>query len=340
MSPPFTYASAFAGIGGFEVAFRSLGWEATFMSEINKHRNALLRRQFGDHVNVEGDISDVSGTALGRIRALIGGFPCKDTSIGKGHREGLAGRYSGLFYEFLRLLGEYMRLVDELGPEWVLIENTPGLLTSNGGRDMAAVVGGLEERGYGWAYRTVDGRAFPDPDGRLTPQRRARVLVLGHRSGDPAIPFQVLGDGGAGGEAAHPSADGTRAQGRPGPRLTLVGDLDDDEVIIWRKSARPTKSLAKGGYETWIRNDSFYNVLTAFDAGLATRQTHLVRQNGRLRTLTPIEWERLQGFPDGWTDGMPDSERLNSLGDAIHTGTALWAARRIEAMSERVRSIA
>lgn len=328
----FTYASTFAGIGGFDWAFRRLAWEPTFFSEINKHRQALLRREFGAHASVGGDIRDISGTALGRIRLLVGGFPCKDTSIAAPHRVGLSGQWGGLFYEFTRLLGEYNRLVDELGPEWVLIENPPGLLKSNGGRDMAAVVSGLEERGYGWAYRTVDG-------GHLgTPQRRSRVLILGHRSGDPAVPWQVLGDDGASGEAAPPSAV-SGIEGRPGPRLSLVGDLDPDDVILWRKSARARASIAKGGYETWVR-DGRFNTLAGFDGGLATRQTHLVQQGGRLRTLTLTEWERLQGFPDGWTEGMPDNERFNALGDAIHTGTALWAARRIEAMSQQVRSIA
>lgn len=338
MSRTFTYASAFAGIGGFDLAFQNLNWEASFFSEIDPQRREVLHRHFGAHANIEGDIRGISGTALGRISLLAGGFPCKDTSIGAPHRQGLEGQYGGLYYEFLRLLTEYMRLVDELGPEWVLIENPDGLLKSNGGRDMAAVVGGLEERGYGWAYRTVDGRSLPDTLGRLTPQRRPRVLVLGHRSGNPAIPFQVLGEPGAGSEAAPPRAVGG-AKGRPGPRLSLVGDLDPDEVIVWRKSARARASLAKGGYETWV-TDGVFNTLAGFDGGLATRQTHLLRQNGRLRTLTPTEWERLQGFPDGWTEGFPDSNRFTWLGDAIHVGTPLWLGQRIEAFSQQVRSIA
>lgn len=98
-------------------------------------------------------------------------------------------------------------------------------------------------------------------------------------------------------------------------------------------------AISKGGYETWVRADRA-NTLTGFDGGLATRQTHLIHQNGRLRTFTPVEWERLQGFPDGWTDGMPDGQRFNALGDAIHVGTALWVARRMEAMSQKVRAIA
>lgn len=101
--------------------------------------------------------------------------------------------------------------------------------------------------------------------------------------------------------------------------------------MIWRKSARPRAALSAGGYETWVPAD-FANTLTGFDGGLATRQTHLIAQHGRLRTLTPTEWERLQGFPDGWTATMPASQRWEALGNAIHTGTAAWLARRLDAV--------
>jgi DNA (cytosine-5)-methyltransferase 1 len=105
--------------------------------------------------------------------------------------------------------------------------------------------------------------------------------------------------------------------------------------MVWRKSARARASLAAGGYETWVPAEHG-NTLTGFDGGGPMRQTHLVAQGGRLRTLTLTEWERLQGFPDGWTAGMPDSARYTALGNAIHTGTAAWLARRMTAVHTAV----
>lgn len=64
--------------------------------------------------------------------------------------------------------------------------------------------------------------------------------------------------------------------------------------------------------------------MAGFDGGLATRQTHLIQQAGRLRTLTLLEWERLQGFPDGWTEGESDAVRYRLLGNAMHVGMARW----------------
>jgi DNA (cytosine-5)-methyltransferase 1 len=78
--------------------------------------------------------------------------------------------------------------------------------------------------------------------------------------------------------------------------------------------------------------DGRANTLTGFDGGLATRQTHLLAQHGRVRTLTLTEWERLNGFPDGWTAMAKDSARYTAIGNAMHVGTAAWLGRRISAV--------
>lgn len=318
----FTYVSTFTGIGGFEQGFDAQGWQNQLMVEIDPHCQKVLSRHY-PNVRLEGDIRDVAGTSLNRPELVCGGFPCQDTSTAAPHRAGLAGARSGLFWEFHRLLGEHLRLVDESRPRWVVIENPEGLLTSAQGRDMAAVAGGLEDLGYGWAYRVVDGSSLG------TTQRRRRVLVVGHRGGDPRPAWEVLGDHGAGAQA-----EAARGIGRATPRSGPMGGparAHGGDALIWRKSARARASLEKGGYETWVPAEHG-NTLTGFDNGGPLRQTHLIAQGGRLRTLTLTEWERMQGFPDGWTAGVPDSARYTALGNAIHTGTAAWLARRLDAV--------
>lgn len=188
---------------------------------------------------------------------------------------------------------------------------------------MAAVVMGLEELGYGWAYRVVDGSHLG------TPQRRRRVIVVAHRGGDPRPAWAVLGDDGAGSEVAPASHDG---QPDPGPGPRPLASADGGLIRIWRKSANSQVSIDNGyagGYrETWV-NDGAANVLTCYDGGNALRQKHLIAQGGRLRTLTLTEWERLSGFPDGWTEGLTLAERYGTLGDTFHVGTAEWLGRRI-----------
>jgi site-specific DNA-cytosine methylase len=104
-------------------------------------------------------------------------------------------------------------------------------------------------------------------------------------------------------------------------------------VTIWRKIANPRASLAEGGYETWGPAD-YANTLTGYDWGNALRQKTLIHQGGRLRTATILEWERLAGFPDHWTDvgGITEAKRANALGDSFPPGMAYWLGRRVMAV--------
>lgn len=114
------------------------------------------------------------------IDLLVGGFPCQDVSVA-GRRAGLAGERTSLFFDA-------MRVVQALRPEWVLLENVPGLLSSNGGRDFGVVLGTLADLGYGVAWRTLDSRFFG------VPQRRRRLFILGAvADGDPRAAAERAG---------------------------------------------------------------------------------------------------------------------------------------------------
>jgi DNA (cytosine-5)-methyltransferase 1 len=330
-----TYASTFTGVGGFELGFAKAGMTPTVMVEWNKSATKVLERHF-PNVPKAGDICDVNGSDIGRPEVLCGGFPCQDTSIASPTHYGLSGKRSGHFYEFVRLLDEHLRLVDAARPRWCVIENVPGLLRSPGvdkatgldrtGWDMAAVYRSLGELGYGVAHRVVDSHHFGSA------QRRPRVVIVAHRGGDPLPAWRVLGDDFPGGEAAGPSAVSRRLRGP----AAVVDPEGDDEVLIWRKSARARKSIAAGGYETWVPLEASQsgNTLTGFDGGGATRQTHLLQQGGKIRTLSLLEWERLSGVPDGWTDNIPTSARYEALGNIAHPAMTEWLGRRLVAVDK------
>lgn len=314
------YASVFAGVGGFDLGFDAAGMQPTAQVEINKHSRAILARHW-PNVERTDDVISTTGKDLGKPDLVVGGFPCQDTSHAAPHRTGLDGKRGRLYYEFVRLVDEVARLVDESKPRWVCIENPVGLLKSNKGRDMEAVVRGLEDLGYGWAYRVVDGRHLGSA------QRRRRVLVVGHRGGDGRPAWDVLADDDVGSES--PSVlDESRRDSR-----SKVGSVvtDDGRGLIYRKSRRPR---SKDDYSTWVL-DGDANTLTGFDSG-NSRQTHIVVQGGRARTLTLTEWERLTCLPDGWTEGVPDSHRFKALGDAMHAGMAEWLGRRFMQTHESV----
>jgi DNA (cytosine-5)-methyltransferase 1 len=166
-----TLVELFAGIGGFSCAFESVGVKTVAAVEIDANARRVLAKNFPE-ATLFNDVTEVSGDALRAVgfvpeRGIItAGWPCQDISVA-GRGNGLAGERSGLFSEILRLL-------DELRPQWFLLENVPRLLSINGGRDMGTVVGSLVERGYGIAYRVLDAQYFG------VPQRRRRIFIVGH----------------------------------------------------------------------------------------------------------------------------------------------------------------
>lgn len=177
-----TAVSLFAGVGGFDLALRNNGYDVVASVEIDKKCNEVLALHFPDTKRYT-DIKEVKGKDLindgfNPTNGIItGGFPCQDLSVA-GKRAGLSGSRSGLFWEAHRLL-------EETKSENFILENVPGLLSSNGGKDFGIVLGALAELGYSVGWRVFDAQYFG------VPQRRRRVFIVGSRSGTERI-FKVL----------------------------------------------------------------------------------------------------------------------------------------------------
>jgi DNA (cytosine-5)-methyltransferase 1 len=174
--------SLFAGVGGFDLALTRGGAEVVASVEIDKHARKVLEKRFPTTTHLE-DVKSVSGKQLFELGfdsdgIIVGGFPCQDLSVA-GKRRGLAGERSGLFFEVVRLL-------DETKAKWFILENVPGLLSSNGGRDLGIVIGALAELGYGVAYRILDAQYFG------VPQRRRRIFIVGCLGDDGRTPAKIL----------------------------------------------------------------------------------------------------------------------------------------------------
>jgi DNA (cytosine-5)-methyltransferase 1 len=159
------YGSVCSGIEAATVAWEPLGWEPAFFSEIERFPRAVLKHHY-PHVPLHGDFTTIRAGEYGAVDLLVGGTPCQDFSIA-GLRAGMDGERGNLALEFLRLAGR-------LHPRWILWENVPGILSSNGGRDFGSFLGGLGELGYGFAYRCLDAQYFG------LAQRRLRVFVVGY----------------------------------------------------------------------------------------------------------------------------------------------------------------
>ncbi len=159
------YGSVCSGIEAATAAWHSLGWQPAFFSEIEPFPRAVLAHHYPT-VPLHGDFTTIGADQYGAIDLLVGGTPCQSFSV--------AGLRGGLDDDRGNLALEFLRLADRKRPRWVVWENVPGVLSSNGGRDFGSILGGLGELGYGWAYRVLDAQYFG------VAQRRRRVFVVGY----------------------------------------------------------------------------------------------------------------------------------------------------------------
>jgi DNA (cytosine-5)-methyltransferase 1 len=213
-----------------------------------------------------------------------------------GARSGLRGKQSGLFFRFAELLGERL-------PKAVVIENVHGLLTSHRGRDFGIVLKTLDEFGYGLAWRVLNSKDFG------VPQSRRRVFIVGvHRDAECAAkilfePERREGDSeedGSSGQEPTSLFQKIVGNSRWGPLTKALAHC------VYAESARHTGT-------DWSRNYVWY-------------------PDGRVRRLTSVEVERVQGFPDGWTlpqqfEGDPsklESLRYHAVGNAVTPAVAEW----------------
>ena len=179
--------SLFAGVGGFDLALTRNGAEVVASVEIDKHARKVLQKQFPNTTHLE-DVKNVTGQQLFDLGfnsdgIIVGGFPCQDVSVA-GKRAGLSdsngnATRSGLFWQVVRLL-------EETKAQHFILENVPGLLSSNEGQDFGIVLNALVELGYGVSWRILDAQYFG------VPQRRRRIFIVGSAGNDWRTSAEIL----------------------------------------------------------------------------------------------------------------------------------------------------
>jgi len=339
----------FSCFSGIEAASVAMPWlDMVGFSEVDPFCNELLKHHY-PNTNNYGDITKQRGWELpDGIEFVCGGPPCQSFSV--------AGLRKGLDDPRGNLSLEYLAFIERASPRWILMENVPGILSSNGGRDFGAILGALAKLGYGYAYATLNAQNFG------VPQRRRRVFIVGHSGGSWQRPAAVLFN--------RESVFGDTAQGRkpgqrdPGGTEAGTGECHTESGIAkWAKGTgtiRANGGSVGGGSENII-TQQIANPLTArmakgFNTTLDEGQTPVVVKGSHWnhpkgvhpRRLTPRECERLQGFPDDYTlipyrgkpaDKCPDGPRYKALGNSWAVPVVRWIGQRImEVNQEKTQS--
>ena len=301
------YLSVFSGIEAASVAWEGLG--PVGFSEIDPFASAVLAYRFPTVKNY-GNINNFKEWKIDKpIRIVVGGSPCQSFSTA-GFRKGTQDVRG-------KLMLTYGNLVSHFKPLWVVWENVPGVLSANGGRDFREFLNMLEKCGYGIAWRVLDARFFG------VPQCHRRVFVICNL-GSVERAAAVLFDTGTMQKRIEASLKG----GQEIPCDTS-GGIGAESVIAL---------LDQGGSFMQVQ----YNMTGTI---LASEAAHpvivLYKYNNELvlRHLTPLEDERLQGFPDNWTkvpyngkplEKCPDRPRYKAVGNSMAVPVMRWIGERIQ----------
>lgn len=309
------YLSLCSGIEAASVAWMPLGWEPAAFSEIDRFPCAVLKHHFPNVPNL-GDMTKIKGEVFhgpNAIDLLVGGTPCQGFS--------LAGARAGLRDERSALAWHYVRLAGEIKPRWLVWENVPGVLSANKGADFRKFLQALVECGYSLCWRVLDAQYFG------VPQRRRKVFVVGHLGGLAAA--EVLLE-----------PESVRGDTPPRPEEKTKNTVNPAEGIARCLHTKPRNGIVNQAITIsgkWgLSVSSTFPTLTIQSYSAGQRGTPMILAI-RPRRLTPLECERLQGFPDYYT-ALPDASdtaRYKALGNSMAVPCMAWIGRRIARVDKK-----
>lgn len=328
-----TLGSLFDGIGGWLLAASHNNVKPLWSSEIDDFPSEVSHYHFPD-VKQYGDITKLNGAELEPVDIICAGSPCQDLSLA-GKRAGLAGERSGLFMEAVRIIREMREKTNGKYPKYFVWENVTGTFSSNRGQDFRAVLSEITEaeipmpKSGKWAeagvvrspkcnveWRTLDAQYWG------VPQRRKRIFLVADFTGASAgeILFECEG-------LSRDSAESQR-------------EVQATSRYAEKSTRDTVGAVGFDGYNSALTGEKAATL--GVNCGMSTGRNGILcagagapKQQKSVRRLTPVECERLQGLPDGYTNiefngkPAPDSRRYKAIGNGMAQPCADYVIKRI-----------
>jgi len=315
----------FSGIGGFHLGLERAGFKVnSYFSEIDKYAIDVYSNNFKTATYV-GSVTDVRSEQLPKIDVITFGSPCQDFSLA-GKRKGLDGSRSSL-------IGEAIRLISECRPSFFIWENVKGTFSSNDGADFWAIIQAFANiGGYRLEWQLLNTKWF-------LPQNRERIYLVGYlggRSGQQVFPI------GKSNESIKRMA--RERQTSACITTSYHKGINYDNQLIKVAQTLDThcnQAVIPGTWRTHIDGQGFREVQDGNCPTIPARAREdgsgqpVISNNSRIRRLTPIECERLQGFPDNWTaigktiGEISDTQRYKMCGNAVTVDVVASVAHNI-----------
>ena len=327
----------FSGIGGFAKGFQRAGYQFTehYFSEIDKHAIANYKHNF-PNANYIGDITTIQPANLAGADIITFGSPCQDFSMA-GRRAGLAGTKSSLIQYAIAL-------ITHVRPSVFIWENVKGAFSSNAGADFWAILQAFTHiGGYRLEWQLLNTKW-------VLPQNRERIYLIGHLAGrsQPGV-FPITED-----DCAPRKEKTYQFQAKLSGTIKANGNMNADDTYIIPKTA---STLTGGGKSGGLHSDMTViqlNPSTESNGRQPYQQNRVYDERGispaltrhnsdyaisRMRRLTEIECERLQGFPDNWTQygnyngdikPIARTQRYKLIGNAVTVDIVELIAKRLK----------
>ena len=331
------FVELFAGIGGFRYGLEKAStkikdtpncandaeqrtsssrhlFRCVYANDNDRYASAIYRYHYGEIR--EANIRTVDPSTIPKHDLLTAGFPCQSFSIA-GKRGGFEDTRGTLFFEICRILRAK-------GTKYLLLENVKGLLSHDDGYTFQTIIGTLDELGYDCQWQVLNSKDYG------VPQNRERVFIIGCLRGQRRLQVFPIGEL-SGTDDAKQEPDETAS-------VRCLGDIarNQSNMTIIR--------TLQGGGHSGGHHSGMTLLHTAFPDGARSRD-----ENGkpqllpigyrRIRRLTPIECERLQGFPDNWTKygidknskeiEISDTQRYKRCGNAVTTNVITAIGRQL-----------
>ena len=345
-----TFIDLFSGIGGFRLGMELAGHTCLGHVEIDRYANKSYEAIFGKEDLIGSDITKITDDEWrkyrGRVDCICGGFPCQAFSIA-GNRRGFEDTRGTLFFEILRA-------TKEIQPSYLFLENVKGLLSHNSGKTFERMLSAMDELRYDAEWKVLNSKNFG------VPQNRERVFIIGHLrgAGTRKIFFIEGGNGETTELQRQGPATNTLTARYPYGQATgsyVVKSEQHEKIDIpvitpdrvkkrqngrrFKENGEPIFTLTaqdRHGVMVQSRGNNKgreFNISPTLSKS-SLEQNNFLRENYRIRKLTPKECWRLQGFPDWAFDKASkinsDSQLYKQAGNSVTVNVIQFIAERLK----------
>lgn len=303
----FTIASLFAGVGGIDLAFQNAGFRIEWANEIDSKACETYYRNF-KHKIICDDIKNLKTENLSKVDILTGGFPCQAFSIA-GYQKGFSDERGSLVFELLRI-------VKDLEPRVLFLENVKNLKSHQQGKTLQHIINAIEKLGYKAKHQVMNTCEYSN-----IPQNRERVYIVCFKNENDYNNFEF--------------------PKKANKRLSIQDILEKNvnESFYYNKTKyyellkqdMKNKNTCYQWRRQYVRENK-NNLCPTLTANMGTggHNVPLVLDND-IRKLTPRECARLQGFPDNFElpSQLPNSALYKQIGNSVSVPVVEAIAKNI-----------